>query len=161
MVKCSKTSNKPEGYRFLESGLDYVYLLNGYELDKDEEGEEILSIKNADQLHKEIAKNIVLHKENLSYQEVRFLRVLLRLTQEQLAKKIGVSSRQVQNWESHDEKSKITESCESLLRIMIWEIYLDNEKAIKFFEENKKNRTHYKMMRLKNSKNNWEIAKAA
>ena len=161
MVKCDRTDNKPEGYRFLESGLDYVYLLNGYELEKDEDGEEMLSIKNANKLHKEIAKNIALYKERLSYQEVRFFRSLLRLTQEQLAKELGVTSRQIQNWESKDEKSKITQPCENLLRIMIWEIYLDNDRAVKFFEENKKNRTHYKMMRLKNSKNNWKIAKAA
>lgn len=153
-MTCIRQKDKPKGYHFKECGLDYVYLVNGYTIEDDSDYGECITIHNAEKLHKEIAKAVLLYKPHLEAQEVRFFRSLLRLTQEQLASKLGVDRRQIIRWESGE--TTVTESIDGFLRIIVWEYYLDAKKAVAFFEEHKKDRAHYKSFRLKESRKAWE-----
>lgn len=159
MVKCTKQTERPNGYHFLECGLDYVYLLNGYEITQDADFGESVTIYNADKLHREIARTVLLYREKLGGQEIKFFRSLLRLTQEQLANKFGYTRETVVRWESGN--SEIPETVDWLLRIIVWEKYLDEAKTVGFFEEHKKERTHYTMLNMVEAKNTWESNLAA
>ncbi len=160
MTSCKKQIGKPQGYHFTECGLDYVYLINGYEVETDDVFGESTRIFNADKLHREIARSVLLHKQKLEGQEVRFLRSLLRLTQEQLGELLGGITREtVSRWESN--RNPIDDSADMLLRVVVWEEYLDEQKARQFFDLHKKNRTHYKLLNMQESKNNWQVKLAA
>lgn len=159
MIKCTKQKTPNSGYHFTECGLDYVWLLNGYELELDEDGDECFILHNSDTLHQEIARYVVLHRQVLEAQEVRFLRSLLRMTQVQLADKLGVDSREVQRWENVKEKCNIGAGNDGLLRIMVWDRVLHCNNPTDFIEEVKKGRKHYEILRLMEaSDNTWKLA---
>ena len=159
MAKCKKEKKAPKGYHFLECGLDYVFLINGYKIDNDPDFGEIITIYNPDILHREIARNVLLYKLSLDGQEVRFLRSLLRLTQQQLANKLDVTRETVVRWETG--KTKVPSSVDGLLRIIVWEQYLDEKKAVSFFEAHKHDRTHYEALEMQETKNHWKSQIAA
>ena len=161
MVKCKTEKKKPSGYHFTECGLDYIYLLNGYEEENDPDYGKLFTIHNSDELHEEIARNILLYKEKFEAQEVKFFRSLLRLTQKQLGELLDADARTVQHWEGANDKQQITPAYESLLRILIWEKYLDESKAFEFFEQNKASRTHYKAIEMQESNDHWTATIAA
>lgn len=159
-MPCEMTKGTPEGYHFKESGLDYVYLLNGYEIEE-EDGEEFVTIHNADKLQQEIARTVLLHKSELEAQEVRFLRSLLGITQKQLADYLGVSDREVQRWEDPANSNNIKAGNDCTLRILVWEKYLGEKGVIAFLERCKSEREHYKRLSLMESSNAWKLAEAA
>jgi hypothetical protein len=70
-----------ERYRYTGCGLDYVYLLDGYTVLETEHGRDV-PIKDARQLHDRIALDIIGGPHPLRGQEVRFLRGMLKLSQE-------------------------------------------------------------------------------
>jgi putative transcriptional regulator len=83
---------------YTECGLDDVYLVSGYEIDRTHYGE-ALSVKNVDQLHKAIGCYLASQKKTLSGKELRFLRKQMDLTQSELGKLLGLGSQQVARWE--------------------------------------------------------------
>lgn len=85
---------RPEPYRYVESGLENVYLLNGFE---EEDGD--LTIKDIEGLHRAIALNIVMQRKAPSGRELRFLREEMDMTQAQLAHLLGINVQSVARWE--------------------------------------------------------------
>jgi len=79
-------------------GLDDVYLLSGYEVEKTPHGEGV-SVKNLDELRKAIGYYLASQKKALSGKELRFLRDEMNLTQGHLGRLIGLTSQQVARWE--------------------------------------------------------------
>ena len=61
-------------HHYLMSGLDNVYLKNGYTIVTDEEHGVCISITNADTLHKCIVRSLVSVERRLSFAELDFLR---------------------------------------------------------------------------------------
>lgn len=159
MGKCETKIAGSSAYHFKECGLDYVYLLNGYEIESDPNFGDSITIYNESKLHREIARSVLLYKAKLEGQDIRFFRSLLRLTQEQLANKFDASRETVVRWENNDRE--ISSTADSLLRIIVWEKYLNQDKAVKFFEEHKKDRVHYEILEMIESKNNWKSKIAA
>jgi putative transcriptional regulator len=157
-MKCKLQNEKPDGYHFIESGLDYVYLVNGYDVEVDEDGDECVTIHNADTLMQEIARNIVLHKTELKAQELKFLRSLLNITQKNLAQFLGVTSREIQRWEDQDDENNIKAGNDGMLRILVWEKYLGGKDALAFLESCKAKRKHYQMMKLMELGDTWKLA---
>jgi len=92
-----------EGYHYTGCGLDYVYLLNGYTLHKTAHGTGV-SIKDAKQLHERIALDVIGRPHPLRGQEVRFLRGMLHLSQEGLARILRQRRGSVARWEAAQEK---------------------------------------------------------
>lgn len=89
--------DKPYAYR--ASGLDWVYLANGFTHHKTAYGPGV-SIARADALHDAIATHAVTSPWRLRGQEVRFLRAMLDLSQDGLARALGTTRASVARWES-------------------------------------------------------------
>lgn len=85
-------------YHYRESGLDNVWLLNGYERHKTSEGPAV-SFKNIDGLHDTIARTLVRNTSRLTAKEFRFLRTELDLSQKALGDIIGASEQAIARWE--------------------------------------------------------------
>jgi len=104
-------------FQYTGCGLDYVYLLNGYE-EVAEDGETFVAISSADELHDAIAHVIVTSPRRLRGQEVRFLRGRLGLSQEALGEAIGDCSRStVARWEA-ERNAPIDGSYDKELRLL-------------------------------------------
>lgn len=84
-------------YHYTESGLQNVWLSNGYKTKKTASGVAV-AIVDADGLHKVIGRNIAA-KAYMTGAEFRFLRKELDLSQTRFAAWIGMSEESVSLWE--------------------------------------------------------------
>lgn len=114
-------------YRYSESGLPYVYLESGYRVEDGPYGQ-TLAIEDVDGLHRLIASWIVEHLDHLCGREVRFLRLEMGLTQQELAAELGLTEQTVSLWERDPDKP-INKPNDRLLRL-IAEAWLDNNQSI-------------------------------
>jgi DNA-binding transcriptional regulator YiaG len=103
-------SGKP--FRYVASGLDYVYLLNGVARENDPDYGEIITIDDTDGLHKAIGLYII-EKPSMTNREFRFLRKVMRVTQEELAWELQVDVQTVANYE---KKGRIPGTSQKLMR---------------------------------------------
>lgn len=105
-------------YHYTESGLDNVFLKNGYE-ETTEDGEELVSFTDVYNLHRLIASHIA-HQDNpLSGKECRFLRVEMNMSQKTLALSFDVEAQTIARWEK--EQSTIPRTSDVSLRAMYLE----------------------------------------
>lgn len=88
-----------ERHHYRECGLDYVYLLNGFNIEDGPYGPGV-AIEKADQLHDVIALDVVRSPRALRGQEVRFLRSILDVSQAGLGDILGKSRATVARWEA-------------------------------------------------------------
>lgn len=102
-------------YHYTGCGLDNVYLANGYTDHKTPYGRGV-SIEDADGLHKEIARGIVLGSAPIRGQEVRFFRSLMDISQTGLGKILGVTRPTVARWEGQPNMA-IPAVADRLLRL--------------------------------------------
>jgi DNA-binding transcriptional regulator YiaG len=91
-------------YHYRESGLDYIWLGNGFELIDRPDGQTV-RIKQMNELHRAIARHIVTQPGKLRGMEVRFLRSMLRLSQDGLARALGQTRPSVARWEAEPGRS--------------------------------------------------------
>jgi len=104
-----------EGFHYTDSGLDYVYLTSGYTIHKTDHGTGA-SIENARQLHEHLALDIVSRPYPLRGQEVRFLRAMLKVSQEGLARVLRQRRGSVARWEAEPDKD-LPGAADSALRM--------------------------------------------
>jgi DNA-binding transcriptional regulator YiaG len=90
-------------FHYVQSGLDDVWLTSGVEVVETEYGKGF-RIHHADELHEAIARSIINGTRRLRGQEARFLRVLLNLSQEGMAKILGVDRATIIRWERTRER---------------------------------------------------------
>jgi DNA-binding transcriptional regulator YiaG len=83
---------------YTDCGLDNIYLSNGFETETID-GEEYLTVKDMDGLHRAIGLHIVLERKAPSGKELRFLRNELDMSQAELARVLGVTDQSVARWE--------------------------------------------------------------
>ena len=102
--------------RYTDCGLDYVYLANGFTWHETDYGP-AYSIDDMDGLHQAIARHVVLSEARLRGQEVRFLRSMLDLSQEGLARPLGATRVTVARWEGEPD-TPIPKPSDRLLRIV-------------------------------------------
>ena len=105
--------NQP--YHYTASGLDWVYLENGYEVRETKHGRGV-AIQNVDGLYCAIMRAIIVAPWRLRGQEVRFLRARLGLSQSGLAKILRTKRLTVARWEAAPEKV-ITGPADTALRL--------------------------------------------
>ncbi|WP_459614957.1 helix-turn-helix domain-containing protein [Bordetella sp. 2513F-2] len=84
-------------YHYTECGLRNVWLANGYTV-REFDGEEAISIDDADELHRVIGRSLAC-KPRLTGLELRFLRKELGLSQRRLAEMLGTTEQTVSLWE--------------------------------------------------------------
>ena len=102
-------------YHYTESGLDNVYLANGYEF-VEAPGGRAVRISDIDGLHEAIGRTLISDKKNLSGKEIRFLRHEMLMSQAKLAKLIEVGEQTVHRWEKG--KAEIPKPAEALIRLL-------------------------------------------
>ncbi len=112
-------------YHYTESGLDSVYLVNGYKIVERPQGNKIV-IQDIDGLHKAIGRSLVSEKKRLSGKDIRFLRNELLMSQAALAQLLQVDEQTVARWEKG--RTKIPGNASVMLRVMYLEHIGDNEK---------------------------------
>jgi DNA-binding transcriptional regulator YiaG len=95
----AEESRNAEPLHYKVSGLDNIYLLNGFTVEVDEDGDRYTTITDMDGLHRAIALHIVLERKAPSGKELRFLREELHMSQAELAGLLGVSDQSVARWE--------------------------------------------------------------
>ena len=104
-----------EPYHYTACGLDNVYLFNGYELFRAEDGEGV-SIRDLDGLHHAIGLSLAERKKLLNPTELKWFRKQLDLTQSELARLLGYSSQMVARWEKGE--CKIAGAAERIIRML-------------------------------------------
>jgi DNA-binding transcriptional regulator YiaG len=112
-------------YHYTESGLDSVYLVNGYELVEGKNGASLI-IQDIDGLHNAIGRLLVTEQKRLSGKDIRFLRTELLLSQAVLAQLLQVDEQTVARWEKG--KTKIPGTADATLRLLYLEHIGGNEK---------------------------------
>jgi DNA-binding transcriptional regulator YiaG len=80
------------------SGLDDVYLLNGFEVETID-GEEYVTVHDLDGLWKAIGLHLVTRRKTLAPKEIKFLRHHMNLTQAELASRMRITDQTVARWE--------------------------------------------------------------
>jgi putative zinc finger/helix-turn-helix YgiT family protein len=113
-------------YRYRESGLDDVYLLNLVTY-RCACGERLLQLPHVVQLHDAIASELLTKPALLSGPEFRFLRKWVGLTAPQLAALLGVKTRiTISRWEN--AKVPVTAAADHAMRLLVMRL---NEEALK------------------------------
>ena len=102
-------------YHYTESGLDTVFLTNGFRFVNSQGGQQVI-IEDIEGLHLAIGFALATQKQRLSGKEIRFLRTELLLSQASLAKILGVKDLTVIRWEK--DSPPISHSNEAALRSM-------------------------------------------
>jgi DNA-binding transcriptional regulator YiaG len=99
---------------YTASGLDYVYLVNGFSIEDDPDYGRIVTIDAQDDLHKAIGLHIITQGRALTGSEFRFLRKQMKFTQVDLADRFGTDVQTIANYE---KGKKIPPMSEQLMRM--------------------------------------------
>jgi DNA-binding transcriptional regulator YiaG len=116
-------------YHYTETGLQNVWLANGYNVRKTSDGDAI-SIENADGLHRAIGR-VLARKSHLTASEFRFLRKELDLSQHRAADLLGTSEQTVALWE---KRGKIPKTADRMFRAIYLETIDGNVKLKELIE---------------------------
>jgi DNA-binding transcriptional regulator YiaG len=104
-------------YHYTESGLDHVWLENGYKIETHKNYGELVSINNARGLHEAIGRWLVAQPRTLTGAEFRFLRTELDMSQRTLAEILGAKEQSLAKWEKGRDRPVANKSAERLLRL--------------------------------------------
>lgn len=119
-------------YHYTDSGLDNVYLENGFTIHQTPYGEGV-SIENTEGLHRAIGQWLVSLPKPLTGAECRFLRLEMRLTQRDLAGFLGLEEQAVRRWEKNRD-GHFNGAADRLLRIL-YISYCDENSEIRALVE--------------------------
>lgn len=100
------------GYHYVECGLDNIWLVNGYKIHDTPYGRAV-SFVNAEQLDRAIAQELTEKAEPLSGKELRFLRIMLDMSQKSLGEAMGREAQTVALWE---KRKKVPADVDYLVR---------------------------------------------
>lgn len=112
-------------YHYTESGLDNVWLANGY-IERDTPYGKGVSVVDADSLHRALALQITDKQGRITGKELRFLRTMLGLSQAGLAKMLAVTEQAVSLWE---RTGKVPKQSDAFVRFLVLG-KLDGDKPI-------------------------------
>lgn len=100
---------------YAASGLDYIYLRNGFSIEEDADYGRIVTIEQEDDLLRAIGCYIISQPRPLAAAEFRFLRKLMKVTQERLAAELRVDTQTIANYE---KGKKIPPTSDTLMRMV-------------------------------------------
>lgn len=113
-------------YQYTESGLDNVWLENGYDLRTHAKYGEGITIADVRGLHEAIGRWIVDQPRSLTGAEFRFLRVELDMSQRRLGEIVGNTEQSIANWEKSRTRPVANKAAERLLRLA-YKNYIDGK----------------------------------
>ena len=119
-------------HRYVESGLDNIYLENGYRTHRTPYGEGI-SIQDTEGLNRAIGRWLVSIPKPLTGAELRFLRLEMGATQKDLAGILGTTEQTLRLWEKHRNKP-MPGPADRLLRALYLEFTGKDESVRKMLE---------------------------
>lgn len=102
-------------YRYDECGLDNVILV-GLEVCEDDGGEDVVTIRNINGLHRAIAEGIARKPTGVTGRELRFVRTELGMTQAELANIVSKDVQTVGRWERGE--FPIDPTAETVVRVL-------------------------------------------
>lgn len=104
---------------YTASGLDYVYLRNGFTIEDDPDYGRIVTITNEQNLHTAIGMYVIMQPRALRSAEFRYLRKLMGFKQKELAEELGVNEQTVANYEKN---KRIPGTSDRLMRtiFLLW-----------------------------------------
>ncbi len=105
-----------ESYQYIESGLNNIYLINGFEHHHTPYGEGV-SIHNVQELNRIIGEALIQRSSALNGAELRFLRLEMDQTQRDLAGILGATEQTLRLWEKGRVKP-LPGSADRLLRVL-------------------------------------------
>jgi putative transcriptional regulator len=114
-------------YQYKESGLDNVFLMNGYEYADGQGSSRAVIIHDIDGLHDAIGRFLIRERKTLAGDEIRFLRHELGMSQNALARLLDVTEQTVRRWEK--DKLSIPRAADAILRTVYAEKIGGNEKV--------------------------------
>lgn len=117
-------------YHYQESGLDNVYLDNGYTVHETPYGKGV-SIQDTKGLHRAIGRWLVNLPKRLNGAELRFLRLEMNLSQKHLAGLIGSEEQNVRRWEKA-RKRPIPGMADRMVRVLYTQ-YIGGDGPIRGF----------------------------
>ena len=106
---------KSKFYHYRMSGLDGIYLADGFDIVESHRGTGVV-FHDVAGLHRAIGRHLVRSRKHLSGKELRFLRKDMDQTQAVLARLLGVTGQQVARWEK--DQSAMPASADAMLRLM-------------------------------------------
>jgi DNA-binding transcriptional regulator YiaG len=118
-----------EPLHYTASGLDYVYLVNGFSIEQDPDYGRIVTIDAPDDLHKAIGLHIITQERPLTGAEFRFLRKQMKLTQEQLAERLGANVQTIANYEKGRKMPAVSEQLMRMI-FLLWLVPPDAQAAV-------------------------------
>lgn len=105
-------------YQYKESGLEYVWLENGFTIEDHPKYGQLISIQNVRELHDQIGIWLATLPRRLTGAEFKYLRTELDNSQRVLARLLGVGEQSIQLWEKGHNKPIANQAAERLLRVM-------------------------------------------
>lgn len=102
-------------YHYTESGLDNVWLENGYTEKRTAYGQAV-AVVDVQGLHEMLALRICQKNGRITGKELRFLRTLLALSQGGLGKMLDVTDQAVSIWE---RTGKVPKSSDAFVRMLV------------------------------------------
>lgn len=102
-------------YHYTMSGLDNIYLSNGYTVEQTPYGEAVC-IEAAEELDGQIALNLISQPRPLSAKEFRFLRQQTGMSQSDAGAFIGADRQTVARWEK--QETPLPQYADSLIRLL-------------------------------------------
>lgn len=115
-------------YHYTDSGLDNIWLENGYTVHETAYGKGI-SIQDTNGLHEAIGKWLIEIPKPLNGAELRFIRLEMELTQRDLGGILGVDEQAVRRWEKARAKT-MSGPADRLLRVL-YEDYLEGDGSVR------------------------------
>lgn len=97
-------SKVPSLFHYMQCGLDNIWLSNGFTVESTDYGPGF-AIRDAEALHRAIARALVRSARPLRGQDARFLRVQLKLSQADLGRLLGIDRATVIRWEKARDES--------------------------------------------------------
>lgn len=125
-----QASDKQGTYHYTECGLDNVWLENGYRLKKTAYGKAV-AVEDVDGLHRALALELIGKPGRLSGKELKFLRVVMGLSQGGLGKLLGATEQSVSLWE---RTGKVPQAADGLTRLLAAEKLDGNYKVSEVVE---------------------------
>lgn len=119
-------------YHYTECGLENVYLINGVEITKTEDGSEEIFIHDIHGLHKAIGRALIFKRGLLAGNEIKFIRATLDLSQKRLGELLGLDYQTILGWEK--SKSPISKTADHFLK-MIFFSYLNKEQDCTIYDK--------------------------
>jgi len=147
-------------YQYTESGLDNVYLENGFTIHETKYGEGV-SIQDTAGLHRVIGLWLVELPKPLNGAELRFLRIEMDLSQKHLATIIGSTEQTVRRWEKARNRP-IQGTADRMMRALYTE-YVGGDGSVRRVVDRlaELNQIDHATAKLHKSGPDWEVSCAA